>query len=49
MSGSECGQTTVEYLAVLLGLILAWLGTEAVLMMLNEHQGELGWALSLPL
>lgn len=43
------GSTTIEYLVVLAGILAVWAGAEVILNVLNEHQGELSWALSLPL
>lgn len=45
----QAGWGTSEYLAVLLGLIMAWQGAQAVLTLLREHHDEFSWALMIPL
>ncbi len=44
----EAGVSTVEYLAVLAGLITAWIGTDALLGLLQHHHREFSWAVGLP-
>ena len=44
----QCGWGTVEYLAVLLGLMVMWRGAQAVLTLVREHHDEFSWALMMP-
>jgi hypothetical protein len=37
-----------EYLAVLLGLMVVWRGTETVLALIQEHHDRFAWALMIP-
>ena len=42
------GWGTSEYLAVLLGLMTVWNGTQALLALARRHHDEFSWALSMP-
>lgn len=42
------GWGTTEYLAVLLGLVAAWRGAQALLALIREHHDEFAWALTVP-
>lgn len=42
------GWGATEYLAVLLGLLAAWRGAQAVLALVREHHDEFSWALMIP-
>lgn len=54
MSNPRCksrqaeGWSTVEYVAVLLGLIVVWQGAQFVLGLIREHHDEFAWALMIP-
>jgi hypothetical protein len=42
------GWGTSEYLAVLLGLMTVWSGTQVLLSMARQHHHEFSWALTMP-
>ena len=42
------GWGAAEYLAILLGLLGVWRGTQAVLMMVREYHDEFSWVLMIP-
>ena len=42
------GWATSEYLAVLLGLMTVWSGTQALLALARQHHDEFSWALAMP-
>lgn len=42
------GSILTEYIAVLLGMVVIWLGIEALLNLIQEHHDEFSWALQLP-
>jgi hypothetical protein len=42
------GWGTSEYLAVLLGLMTVWSGTQVLLAMARQHHDEFSWALTMP-
>lgn len=45
---SARGWATAEYLAVLLGVMSMWRGTQAVLALVREHHDEFSWVLMMP-
>lgn len=45
---SQQGWSTAEYLAILVGLIVVWRSSRAVLELLVEHHDEFSWALMIP-
>jgi hypothetical protein len=40
--------STVEFLAVLAGLLTVWQGIDLVIQLLGEHHRELSWSVGLP-
>lgn len=45
---AQRGWSTAEYAAVLVGLMVLWRGSQAVLELLVEHHDEFSWALMIP-
>ena len=37
-----------EYLAILVGLMTVWKGSQAVLVLVQQHHDEFSWALMMP-
>jgi len=48
MKTRQRGWGATEYLAVLLGLMGVWRGAQGVLALVQEHQREFSWVLSMP-
>lgn len=46
--GRQAGWGATEYIAVLLGLIVVWNISGAVLTFIREHHDEFAWALMMP-
>lgn len=42
------GSVVAEYVAVMLGLMLAWQVADRVLTLVREHHAEFTWTLTLP-
>ena len=42
------GWSTAEYMAALVGLMVVWRGSQALLEWLVEHHYEFSWALMIP-
>jgi hypothetical protein len=42
------GWSSAEYIAILVGLMVVWRGSRAVLELLAEHHDEFSWALMIP-
>jgi hypothetical protein len=42
------GWSSVEYVAILAGLMVLWRGSHALLALLAEHHDEFSWALMIP-
>lgn len=46
--GRQRGWGASEYLAILVGLMTVWQGTQALLALVKQHHDEFSWALMMP-